>query len=453
MKKLIAWMLALMLCLSLALPVAAEEASEHAVWMAEDLLKISDDPSGTYRLMRNIDMGGVDWSCPAFSGTLYGNGYALLNLHITAASDSFELVDEAEQKIQCRGAGLFSVAQDAVIENVRLLGLQAVVNATESTFLGGIAGAAFNTTVTGCEISGYMELDCAQAPAGVGGVIGYGSGTVAECRVNLNLVAADTGDNRQDDLYVGGIVGFGYADIQRNNLVLNGYYSQHGYVHGGGLIGFAMQYPLASGISASLKDNRLDGTITYFEDADRRKSECQDILGGKSKCWGLSVLENASTLSISEIRTFDTILRPETCAEPVYDETTEEAFCDSLGYTQYRCLGCGYTFTGSYVPESHQVAQWKPSAMQGFVQGQCVICHNEITLLESEVPVPEPTEEETEPEPEMPTVPQTQVLEQTEHDFTYYLAWVFLVIAVCIPVGLVVMFKKYPIQNSAKDKV
>lgn len=452
MKKLIASLLTLALCLSLALPVMAAEGAEHEVWTTEDLMKISEDPTGTYRLMRNIDMSGVEWPCPAFSGTLHGDGYALLNLRITAPGDTFEFVNEAEQKIPCRGAGLFSVCQDAVIENVRLLGLHGEVVSDECTFLGGLAGAAFHTTVTGCEVSGYLELDCGQSVMGLGGIMGYGSGTISECRLNLNLVAADTGDERLDDMYFGGVTGFGYADIQNNTLALNGYFSQHGYVHGGGLIGFAMQYPLASGISAALKDNRLDGSFTYFEDADRRKFECQEILGGKNKCWGLSVFENSSTLKITELREFDAVLRPETCAEPVYDETTVEPLCDSMGYTQYRCLGCGYSFVGSYVPEEHQVAAWEPAQIPGFVKGECVICRKEVLQLESEIPEPEPTEEVTEPEEVLPTVPQTQVLEQTEHDFTYYLAWVFLAIAVCIPVGLVVMFARHPARRRETEE-
>ena len=91
MKRMITGLLAL--CL-LVLPVWAEDPPEETqqayiqISSPEELLAMADHPEGNYVLMKDLDMTGVDWPCPDFSGKFDGNGHSILNLTIKAPGES-----------------------------------------------------------------------------------------------------------------------------------------------------------------------------------------------------------------------------------------------------------------------------------------------------------------------------------------------------------------------------
>ena len=79
--KPMAAILALLWLLTFPVAFAAETPTE--IYTVEELLAIGEDPAGSYILMNDLDLTGVEWPCPDFSGTFDGNGHALLNLELT----------------------------------------------------------------------------------------------------------------------------------------------------------------------------------------------------------------------------------------------------------------------------------------------------------------------------------------------------------------------------------
>ena len=75
MKKLICFLLPLFL---LCMPVrAGAEEAAVPIYTVEDLLAVGENPSGSYILMADLDLQGVEWPCPDFSGSFDGNGHAI----------------------------------------------------------------------------------------------------------------------------------------------------------------------------------------------------------------------------------------------------------------------------------------------------------------------------------------------------------------------------------------
>ena len=101
MKRMITGLLALWL---LVLPVWAEDPPEETqqayiqISSPEELLAMADHPEGNYVLMKDLDMTGVDWPCPDFSGKFDGNGHSILNLTIKAPGESQGQVLDGNQK-------------------------------------------------------------------------------------------------------------------------------------------------------------------------------------------------------------------------------------------------------------------------------------------------------------------------------------------------------------------
>ena len=67
--------LLLLLLTVLLLPVRVASADEPTaetvteIYSAEDMLKIPANPNGSYRLMCDLDLSGIEWPSFAFSGT------------------------------------------------------------------------------------------------------------------------------------------------------------------------------------------------------------------------------------------------------------------------------------------------------------------------------------------------------------------------------------------------
>ena len=59
MRKLICF---IMLLLALAVPVWAEGETTE-IYTPQDLAAMAGDPSGSYRLMEDLDMEGFSWNC------------------------------------------------------------------------------------------------------------------------------------------------------------------------------------------------------------------------------------------------------------------------------------------------------------------------------------------------------------------------------------------------------
>ena len=86
----IAAVILVILCIVQIVPdtsVKAETAENTGditeIHTAAELVKASENQTGSYRLMADIDMTGIDWTPWDFSGKFDGNGYTILNLSVT----------------------------------------------------------------------------------------------------------------------------------------------------------------------------------------------------------------------------------------------------------------------------------------------------------------------------------------------------------------------------------
>ena len=127
----------------------AEGTETHYVYTAQDLLQIRDDPYGTYILCSDIDMAGVDWQPLAFFGSFDGAGHTIVNLSIDCLSEDTMLTFDGNMKRynETRFAALFSVANDAVIKNLSLLGVDVDITSDEDCFCAMLVGYGINTVI------------------------------------------------------------------------------------------------------------------------------------------------------------------------------------------------------------------------------------------------------------------------------------------------------------------
>lgn len=411
MKRLLCVLLLLGTVLSLC-PAAFAEEPVTQIRTAEELQNMAENPAGSYILMEDLDMAGIQWTpVDLIGGSFDGNGHAILNLTITAPGNTLDISYDGNRKTyDTCFAGLFGILRDASVANLKLVNVRANVTADQPCFLGSIAGAMYDSSVTDCSVSGILELQAFDRMFGVGGVAGYGSGKMERCAADVTLICIDTGKDTLDEQFLGGAYATGFIDVVDCTVNIDGYVSEFGYVHNGGLIGMVMQYPLGEGRKGYLTGNTVTGKITFFECNKSRRAYC-DAYVGETLAANYSRKSNTASFKRDEQWEYDVTLRPEMCENPVYTETVTESTCDSFGYTTYTCDGCGYSHTDHYRLPQHTVTIWsitkEPTEEEtGVGTGLCDGCGREFTR---EVPKLEPTEPETQaPTTETPTVAATQ---------------------------------------------
>ena len=431
MKKWLSMLLALALFVT---PVFAEEGEETEgeeaayteIYTVEELLRLPENPEGSYRLMADLDMTDVSWPCPGFSGIFDGNGHSLLNLSITEpGEDRGEVLDGNQKKYDAVFAGFFSTLNRAEVKDLSLINLNILVETDEPCMVGGLAGYAMDSSVTGCTVEGRLELRAHQGMFGLAGILGYGVGQVDHCTSDVTLICVDTDAETTDEQFLGGVFGTGFVSVQNSEVYIDAYISEHGFVHSGGVGGMLLQYPIGMGRESLLQDNWVGGKITFFEDSPSRRAYCKAIVGELLKTMNFNYYIKNNTIDdfqSEETRDFDAELRPETCEDPEYSEEVVPSGCKEFGYTQYTCKSCGYSYRDHYTLHSHTVTSWqvvKPAttAEEGESEGVCDNCGVLVTRVDPVLP--EPTEPETtEPETTEPTTTTTQPPETTQPEKT-----------------------------------
>lgn len=184
-------------------------------------------------LAGNIDLDGLKWEPigsvdVAFRGTFDGGGYEIYNLHSEVIS-AYTAV-----------AGLFGQLDQARVSHV-VLADDCIVKS--STYGGGIAAYANNSTIVSCVNRASVELE---APYGyVGGIVGYATGSVVDLCENWGPVAGQvqiTGNYSVYMAYTGGIGGYLYSSTilncaNRADVTVEG--STHDYSSAGGILGYS----------------------------------------------------------------------------------------------------------------------------------------------------------------------------------------------------------------------
>lgn len=415
MKQFLCWLLALVLCI---LPVWAEETPGEAddseryteIRCPEDLNAIAGNPGGSFVLMEDLDLTGFPWECPDFSGKFDGNGHSLLNLSITVPGESrAEVLDGNQKPYDACFAGFFGKLTNATVRDLNLVNLRMLVETDEPCMAGGIAGYSMDSSILNCSVSGVLELRAHQGMIGLAGMVGYGVASVSGCRVDATLICVDTDSENLDEQFLGGVFGSGFVGVRDSEIHLDAYISEHGVVHSGGVGGMLLQYPIGMGREAYIRDNTISGKILFFEHSRIRRAYCKGTIGELLETmnynYGL-IGNNVDGFEKEEVKDFQRELRPETCEKPDYEETVVNASCDTYGYTQNQCRGCGYICRDHYTLHSHTVTQWKTvkpatETLMGLSKGKCDLCG---AYQQREEPVlPKPPEPETVPE----TVPES----------------------------------------------
>lgn len=411
-----------MLCLLLALmllPVYAfatqtetepENVPVTEIYTPADLAAMADNPEGSFLLMNDLDMTGIDWKPVDFAGSFDGAGHAILNLTLSELGDTTAVTYDGNLKsYDTRFCGMFGTLMNAEVKNLNLINVRGLTVCDEPVFLGGLAGYAEYSTITDCTLSGTLELRAHDRQFGVGGMVGFGSGAVNDCTLDVTLICTDTDDTTRDEQFMGGVYATGFMDVNRCTVNIQGYSSEYGYAHNGGVTGMWMQLPFGRNLKGSITFNTVNGFIYFFEKNTNRRAYCAGIVGEHMASTYALHDNQPAGFERREDRTYAAELRPEMCDDPTYTEVVTESECETYGFTTYTCDSCGYTYTDHYtLPEHHfdnwTVKQAPTETEEGVEVGTCRGCGMEIeevipvlVIEPTEVQQTEPAAEETHP--------------------------------------------------------
>lgn len=345
MKKYMILALALAL---LMLTAAAEEQPCTVIGSPEELARISENPDGYYRLDRDIDMTGIDWKPIPFSGTLDGNGYAILNLKVTAPGETrFPSRDGNEKTYDTVGAGLFDCCVNATVRNLKLLGVHVDVTTDENCFCGALMGAGDNVTVENCEIDGRISLTQTGKICGASGLIGYARCKVTGTSVRADVILTDQNTQQNCEEFGSGILACGFADVLNCEINVDLYASVHGYCHNGGLIGMQLRHGYQH--RREFSGNRLRFRITFFEHVKSRRAYADALVG---ELLGENIIRRNNKISyykVRETKDYSHNLVPCDCNAEFIRELVQPQKT-ACGFTRNTCPVCGYTYKDAFMP-------------------------------------------------------------------------------------------------------
>lgn len=368
------------------LPEAAEVV---AIDSLDDLAAMADAPNGSYRLMKDLDMSALDWQPIAFSGTLDGAGHTLYNLKVShAGSDIRETRDGNLKQYDTEFAGLFSAVENGTIENLNIVGAEIAVENATNCFTAVLAGYVNRSTISGCSVSGRVHMVSHGVNVGIAGIAGYGCGNFAQCGAEVELVFEDRYSDGSCEEFMGGVLACGIGNITNCSVKIDGWDSCSGYVHNGGLVG--MYYDCNLKVRAGLvNDNAVVGQITFFENNPDRRAYCKAYIG-ESLTGPAAMAGNTSDFQNNETADYSAVLLPEQCAAPHYAEIVTPSGCREWGYTEHRCMVCGYHWRDRYTPPAHTAGEWviiraADDEHEGLRQQYCAVCGE--LLAEEHLPI------------------------------------------------------------------
>lgn len=423
---------------------AKAEGEPINIYTADDLLAVSENTTADYILMNDIDMAGIEWTPIDFTGNFDGNNHAILNLSVKSTSTEIRTTYDGNYKTyDTCFAGLFGVLENATVKNLTLKGINVTVNKEEPCFIGSIAGFAEKSSIENCSIDGTLRLDVSAKMFGVGGIVGYGGdGSITSTNADVTLICIDHDKENRDEQFMGGGYSAGYLDVDKCFIKIDGYDSDHGYVHDGGLVGMYILYPLGNNYAGFINNTRVEGMITFFEDNTDRRAYCKDFIGEVMN-WTYEYVGNSSDFTRNEIKDYSKDLLPHYCEGDNYSKETVESTCDEFGYTIYKCNDCNeYSYKADYTLKNHNLGELSvieeaTTEKEGLSKGVCLDCGAEVYVITPVVEeIIEEPEEIVEPdivsEPE--TVPETKPVKEEEGDT---LLKVFLIGGLVICIGLV----------------
>lgn len=277
----------------------------------EDLQKLKEDPDGKFLLTSDIDMNGMEWKPFSFSGILDGHGYTIFGLTVTSTGEARRDTYDGNLKSYSTAlAGMFDSLDQAQIRDLTFRDSHVDITSDEPCFVGTLAGYMSDSKITNVNVIGDVYLRAHDRMFGVGGVVGYGYGSFTGVQTDVTLVCIDTDRTTKDEQFMGGICGAGYPDIVNCTIDIDGYVSEHGYTHNGGMIGLYMFSPEGMTYKGKMTGNSVYGKITFFEENDDRRAYCKGMIGEYLD--ELEVFENnGESFRAIEVKNYDADLLPE----------------------------------------------------------------------------------------------------------------------------------------------
>ena len=278
---------------------------------SEDLYKIKEKPDGKFLLTSDIDMSNIEWIPFSFSGTLDGNGHTISNLTVTSTGEARrDTYDGNLKPYSTTLAGMFDALDHAEIKDLTFRYSHVDITSDEPCFVGTLAGYMSDSKITNVNVVGDVYLRAHDRMIGVGGVVGFGYGSFTGVQTDVTLVCIDTDRTTKDEQFMGGICGTGYPDIVNCTVDIDGYVSEHGYAHNGGMIGLYMFSPEGTTYKGRMTGNSVYGKITFFEENDDRRAYCNGLIGEYLD--ELEVFENnGESFRVIEVKNYDADLLPE----------------------------------------------------------------------------------------------------------------------------------------------
>lgn len=191
------------------------EENPYLIASAGDLQQIKTAPKAHFRLVNDIDCGGMTfYPIAEFSGTLDGAGHTVSNLQLCSQSNGATALfnyctDATIKNIDIYNAGMLlsgtheagliaATASNSTFDNIHVRRLSVSGDNFEGEF-GGIVGKMWiRTAINGCEIAGAdINLPSCPLAGGIAGDIRTGC-TITACAFSGSMTANNT---------IGGIVG------------------------------------------------------------------------------------------------------------------------------------------------------------------------------------------------------------------------------------------------------
>ncbi len=293
--------------------------------------------------MDNIDMKGMEWEPFEFSGSLDGNGHCILNVNVQNRTDTIrDVVDANVKHYDAICNGLFTTMTNASIRNIQIHGIHVEGVVEQNAFYGLLAGYADSCEIVNVYTSGYCDLTTSGNCFGVSGLIGFSrNNTIRNCTIESTLRCVDTDVAYKDEQFMGGVIAFGYANVTDCFVVIDGYDSDHGYVHNGGLFGTFMHYEYDNYECGEVFGNKIRGQITFFEDNEDRRAYCEAVLG-EMMDEPVALWANTDYFTRNEIFDYSTDLNVHYCAYPDEIELVANPGFGEIGYKMKACNNCSY---------------------------------------------------------------------------------------------------------------
>ncbi len=378
--------LILTLCLTWTVSALALSDQVTEISDADGLAAIASDPGGAYRLVCDIDLSGRDWVPFDFSGSLDGNGFAVLNLSVTEPGPvKGTSVDGNRLRYETGFAGLFAHMEGAEVRDLVLKGVSVMLEQDEPCFAGGLAGSGHDVIVDNVDVSGRIWLHQSAKMGGVAGIVGYGNGDFTGCIAEVELVFVDRNTKTDCEQFAGGVMACGYPNVTDCRITANLWASVHGYCHNGGLVGMH-HVDTKDRIKGTISGNTVSCTLDFFEDVGSRRAYGSALVGEELNR-DLTIGENTvDTFVRRESKDYSVDLYP--CVHTLaVQEKTVGPTCEEYGYTEHVCTVCNYTYRNQYTLKSHQAGEWETVrepevSTDGLRCRYCVICG---AIMEQEV--------------------------------------------------------------------